>query len=332
MCTTRIFAVLVLVVFSVQISHATTPPARVVSASFFDIGNASSGPMPSTAIAGAPPSQYSVPTDIRVSNWNNLPLQFLSVPGSNLDLHDSQGQQTTVDVDWIATDVIVGTWGGGILSGDSTMMNGAIQSTIQAPTDKIEINVRDLGNSFDLGAGYDVIIYADAGHVGSRQSLFVDDGITVGSAITMLDVVADVPPGRPFDPALDYDEGTFDGAGTWMRFSGLTGSSFTIEALAISPTPAFINGFQIVGYHPPGKTPDGDLDGNGAVTGVDFLEWQRGFSSGIYNISHLAEWSANYGAPGPVLAAAVPEPSVAALLVTAMTIVAGSRRRVRGDC
>ncbi|MGI9427145.1 MAG: hypothetical protein ACR2NM_00695 [Bythopirellula sp.] len=328
-----------LALMSTQIASATTPPTRVVSANFFDIANPFSGPLLSSTYAGVPPSQYSVPTDIRVNNWNNLPLQFLAVPGSNIDLVDSQGFFTSVDVDWIATDVQSGqTWAQGILSGDSGMMNGSIQSTIKAPTNRIDINVHELANTFDLGSGYDVIIYADQDgpHGGgplARQSFFVDDGITLGAAITLADTVNNGN-GRAFEPALDYDEGTFDGAGTWIRFSGLTGPSFTIEALAIGSSPAFINGFQIVGYEPVNVPPSGDLDGDSIVAGIDFLEWQRGFSSGIYTHVELAEWQANYGAGSPILGPsvatnAVPEPTTLWLGTLAATIAVTTTRRKR---
>jgi len=328
MCKTVLLPVLTLVFLSAQAADATAQLTRVVSASFFDIAIASSGPMLSTSYAGVPPSQYSVPTNIQVSNWNNLPLQFLSVPGSNLDLIDSQGNFTSVDVDWIATDVIVGSWAGGISAGDSTMMNGAIQSSLRAPTDKIEINVHDLASSFDLSAGYDVIIYADQDGTGAQQSFFVDDGFTLGSAITMQDVVSYGPFPRVFDPAVDYDEGTTDGAGTWIRFSGLSGPSFTIEALAVNNWPAFINGFQIVGYQPIGVPPTGDFDGDGFVTGADFLVWQRGIGSGIYTDLDLKHWQANYGQPTPIMSVtqAVPEPSVGVLLVASIVTLGASVR------
>ena len=328
MCKTVFLPVLALVFLSAQAADATTQLTRVVSASFFDIATASSGPMLSTTYAGVPPSQYNVPTNIQVSNWNNLPLQFLSAIGSNLDLIDSQGNFTSVDVDWFGSDVTVGAWAGGIAAGDSTMMNGAIQGTTLAPTDKIEINVHDLAASFDLSAGYDVIIYADQDGVGGQQSFFVDDGFTLGSAITMQDVVSYGPFPRAFDPAVDYDEGTTDGAGTWIRFSGLRGPSFTIEALAVNNWPAFINGFQIVGYKPIGVPPTGDFDGDKFVTGADFLVWQRGFSSGIYTHQDLEYWEANYGQRIPTVPVvhAVPEPGVGTLLVAAMTILGGSIR------
>ena len=155
----------------------------------------------------------------------------------------------------------------------------------------------------------------------------------MGAAITMADTVNNGA-GRAFDPAVDYDEGTFDGAGTWIRFSGLTGPSFTIEALAIGASPAFINGFQIVGYEPVTVPPAGDLDGDSSVTGVDFLEWQRGFSSGIYTHVELLEWQANYGAVSPIVspstaASAVPEPTALWLSITAATIGASVARRKR---
>ena len=59
----------------------------------------------------------------------------------------------------------------------------------------------------------------------------------------------------------------------------------------------------------------GDFDDNGVVDGADFLLWQRD-----PNIGDLADWEANYGAPGAVSAfvAQVPEPAGLLLMLLGM--------------
>lgn len=67
----------------------------------------------------------------------------------------------------------------------------------------------------------------------------------------------------------------------------------------------------------------GDFNGDGEITGLDFLEWQRNPSLGS-----LGDWRANYGRnnPGPLAEfAAVPEPST--LTLALLTLVCCPRRR-----
>ena len=69
----------------------------------------------------------------------------------------------------------------------------------------------------------------------------------------------------------------------------------------------------------------GDFDNNNVVDGADFLLWQRD-----PNIGDLADWEANYGAPGAVSAfAQVPEP--AGLLLMLLGMVPVCRLRTRRD-
>jgi hypothetical protein len=59
----------------------------------------------------------------------------------------------------------------------------------------------------------------------------------------------------------------------------------------------------------------GDLNGDGAVNGRDFLDWQRGYSPNPLSASDLADWQNNYGTGALGAATAVPEPSCLALLL-----------------
>ena len=79
-----------------------------------------------------------------------------------------------------------------------------------------------------------------------------------------------------------------------------------------------------------------DFDGDGSVTGFDFLAWQRGFGTmggalksqgdanddGNVNADDLAIWQAQYGNPPPLSAVnSIPEPTT---LVLAMLGVASA--------
>lgn len=68
----------------------------------------------------------------------------------------------------------------------------------------------------------------------------------------------------------------------------------------------------------------GDFDGDGAVTGLDFLLWQRNTSVG-----NLADWQANYGVGGLAAAVSVPEPSSVLLVMGCVLALAGTNRSRR---
>ena len=67
----------------------------------------------------------------------------------------------------------------------------------------------------------------------------------------------------------------------------------------------------------------GDFDGDGHVTGSDFLAWQRdaGLAGG------LSDWQSHYGAkPAPAFSQSVPEPTTTALVLAALCLVAAGCR------
>lgn len=75
---------------------------------------------------------------------------------------------------------------------------------------------------------------------------------------------------------------------------------------------------------------DADFNQDGVVDGNDFLIWQRGGSPNPLDPGDLAAWKENFGlvtSSGAV--AAVPEPSAAVLVCTALAAVLSFRRRSR---
>ena len=68
------------------------------------------------------------------------------------------------------------------------------------------------------------------------------------------------------------------------------------------------------GYTIPDESTPGDLNGDGAVTGLDFLDWQRGVTTPAFDSAKLAEWQGAYNG-GLLSAVAVPEPSSVLLVV-----------------
>jgi hypothetical protein len=56
------------------------------------------------------------------------------------------------------------------------------------------------------------------------------------------------------------------------------------------------------------------LNGDGEVTGRDFLAWQRGETDPAYSVDSLIEWQDNYNGGALVALNAVPEPMTLGML------------------
>jgi hypothetical protein len=124
--------------------------------------------------------------------------------------------------------------------------------------------------------------------------------------------------------------------GMGMTSTTLLTSPFQDEALSQYPT-AF-RGVEIV---PAGTAPviNANFDGTGGVNGHDFLIWQRGLGTGTtlaqgdsngsnsVDATDLANWRAQYGTLATATAAAVPEPTGAALVGLIALTQAAKRRR-----
>ncbi len=73
----------------------------------------------------------------------------------------------------------------------------------------------------------------------------------------------------------------------------------------------------------------GDLNGDGAVTGRDFLAWQRGETSPAFDANALAEWQGAYNGGALTALSAVPEPSSLTIIAAAVACLAGLKRSSR---
>lgn len=71
----------------------------------------------------------------------------------------------------------------------------------------------------------------------------------------------------------------------------------------------------------------GDFDHDGDWDGADFLKWQRGESPDPLSAEDLADWKTNFGSPSTTASAAVPEPCLVAMLLTAAFASCATRRR-----
>ena len=86
---------------------------------------------------------------------------------------------------------------------------------------------------------------------------------------------------------------------------GLGGTTFTTELLPALTGDLMWNvnyGANSVSLEVLQSTVEGDFDGDGFVTGADFLKWQRGESPNSLSQSDLATWEANYSTANPQLA------------------------------
>jgi hypothetical protein len=240
---------LLIVLLLPQVTHAQS--IRIISSSFFDPFDLQTGPMINIGngnnFTAGVPNQL---PDVRVENWNDL----ANASGGQFDLIDHNSFPSTVDVLWMATDISSNVYlGGGTSNGDSTMMNGHLLSATLGSAGLVTLDVTDLASSFDLSAGYDVIVYADTEFMGSDVILELDDLLSPLQSFPIQDNSPDVIAAvqQSFDATNDYDDGTLDAEGTYVRFANLTGPTFTLLARSALGSPAYINGFQIVGVAVP---------------------------------------------------------------------------------
>jgi hypothetical protein len=188
-------------------------PAAAQSIGIDFVGGGNGGavtPMASSESAGV----------VAQTNWNSLS----GASGSASSLVASTGAATTVAVSWTSTN----TWNTGIADtpGDNRLMKGYLDNSFGNPT---TVSVTGLSLSV-----YDVIVYIDGDNgTEARSGDYTIGATTLGAT----------------DPANTNFAGSYVLGTNYLRFSGLTASSFTLTATPLagpSQARAPINGVQIV--------------------------------------------------------------------------------------
>ena len=196
----------------------------VISANFAT-GQSSTYPMTSDMVAGVTP----------VKNWNNL---TGSSNSAGVTLGDATGTATTAQIAWSCN----GTWNTTItpVDGDTTMMKAHLDaraSGFPAPPDAT-INVGGLPSSITAG-GYDVLVYFDA----TTSTGLVTSGYTIGPQTFWTNDTSTFS--GTYVQATGTTKATATAGSNYARFSGLTGSGFTLNADS-DAFRAEVSGIQIV--------------------------------------------------------------------------------------
>lgn len=196
-----------------------TPPP-VISIDFVGSGTT----MAATESAGVVPATH----------WNSAASGVGTLPA----LLAADGTKTAASASWSApSDLNIYQLGLVDEPGDARMMNGYLDPYAgQIAT----VTVRGLPSPFDTG-GYDVYVYANG-----AVSVISGDMRTYDYAIGSLDMKETQGPGQNFGGTYVMGSG---GAGNYLLFHGLSGSSFTLTATpgAATKLPRCpVNGLQIV--------------------------------------------------------------------------------------
>lgn len=201
------------------------------------------GTLSATDVAGAAPQ----------ANWNNVSGNF----GTASDLVDSSGAATSVTITWTSPNTWSSTGRGeennGLTGGDRALMTGYIDTGADS-ANTASVTVSGLPAGF-TSLGYNVIVYSLGGVAGRGGGFTIDGTTLIGTS-----------PSSP--TALTQDAGVdMTDEGTYLVFSGLTGSSFTLTADAsLGNFRAPINGIQIVSVPEPSTVALLVLGGIGVVT------------------------------------------------------------------
>ncbi|HEX2746688.1 MAG TPA: hypothetical protein VHM91_01720 [Verrucomicrobiales bacterium] len=246
---------------SVSAAQATT----VISVNF--VGNAgAAGTMASTDVAGLPNAQSPVPgVNTFVPNWNNAPGN--STSGSMPGLVNSAGSATVAGVSWTSD---LGGWSladtasGANATANRTMMKGYLDAATAGSVTVSGLTGGDFGNP------YTVIVYFDGDNGGSWRvgsytlgstTLSGEDSEGVNFNAGGLaggnenpDGLFQIPVAGGTGNAVWPVAGGNNNEGNYVVFTGVTGSSFTINMTStafadIARAP--INGFQIIAVPEP---------------------------------------------------------------------------------
>jgi hypothetical protein len=276
---------------------------------------------------------------VRQANWNNLEGATGSNPSPLVyDNGTGTAVPSTLSVDWSTTN----TWRSGANNaftapGDRKLMSGYLD--IDVIPQLITVNVNNIDAAL-MTPTYDVYVYFTrdgANNYGGGYTLTPAGGTPVvkyGSTMGMPTVHVE-DPGTDINNSID---------GTYLRFTGLTASSFTLVADESLTTPAGvrapINAIQIVR----GGLIAGDVNGDGQVNMADFdiirmnlfktgqIRSQGDLvgGDGVVDFADFREWKNR--APAGLAASAslsgsIPEPDAAGLLAIGVTLAAIARRR-----
>ena len=280
------------------------------------------------------------PTDVAgvvpAANWNNL----IGPTGTNVSglFYDNGGTPVAsgATVTWTSPN----TWRSGannaFPAGPNKILTSGYLDTGDTAANGISITVNNLDTTLRTPA-YDVYVYFVSDSGDNRGGGYtINDG--VNSIVKYGSTLAN-PTGFVQDPGTDINN-SIDG--TYLRFRGLTGSSFTLTSLTTLTTPngfrAPINAIQIIGGTSLAPGP-GDVNEDGFTNLVDYniirtnLEKPAAiFTNGDLNgdsYVDLNDFRLWRSAAPPAIAAlvGVPEPSTAMLTVVASALVAQRLRR-----
>ena len=273
-------------------------------------------------------------------NWNNLTGPTGSDVGSLVYDNNGTAVPSTATVTWTSPN----TWRSGgnnqLPAGPQRkLMSGYIDTGNTAAT-AVSVTVSNIDAAL-RAQPYDVYVYFVSDSGGNRGGGYtLNDGVQniVKYGSTMATPTMHVEdPGTDVDISLD---------GTYLKFSGLTGSSFTVTGDATLTTPngfrAPINAIQISRPVVPG-----DVNGDGNVDIADFhvirsnlfktnqARFQGNLvgSDSVVDFADYREWKRL--APAAAVAASiellanVPEPGSAMLLLLGGSLAACARRRAR---
>lgn len=179
------------------------------------------------------------------ANWNNM--TGASGSAANVVADGSLGASpTSVSVTWSSPNTWSSTGRGEennkfATGGDRTILTGYID-TGDTSANKATVTISGLGPEF-TSSGYEVYVYALGGVPGRGGSYSIGSQVFKGTS-----------PANPTEHSQDPGLSMAD-SGTFMKFVGLTGSSFTLEANADASLGgnfrAPINAIQIVSVPEP---------------------------------------------------------------------------------
>ncbi len=197
-------AILIAALFAVSVSmaqaetlSAPAPETAKIGANFKDSGTEK---LLSDEIAGVLPQ----------SEWNNLHNPF----GSQLNVLDSFGEQTTVDIQWISPSTWRNDWE--IASADDRLMHGFLDS-VHPDGDQAVVTVTDVLGT--IGSPFDVYVYFDGNSEVDRRG-----GYTIGDTTYYMEDLVDWagPDGGPFVQVTSTDPNN-PGVGNYVVFRGVQG-------------------------------------------------------------------------------------------------------------